>query len=629
MWEKIVLNLISNSLKFTWEGSVKVRLRRVPRGGIELNVTDTGVGISEKHLPYIFQRFYRVLNDNARSHEGTGIGLALIKEIVKQHGGTISVASKADVGSTFTVFIPEGYAHLPSTMVASSTDKNTPQKKEKNGSAVTSRSRAMVSDMVLQCTNETLNWLGNSLLDEKPTNDNEDPDAVYNQMNTLDEDDKKMSSPKEPPGITYALGDIMHIGSGGMKPRVILADDNLDMRRYLSFLLDPHFEVEPVPNGRVALRRAREFPPDLVLSDVMMPQMDGMMLLKELRMDPRTVSVPVILLTAKASSSVEGLDAGADDFLVKPFTAKELLARVTSVVKSSLLRRELAAREREDTLRLQLVHSITEKIRSGVFLPHMCDWLVEEFRMLTNADCVRVCRLEIEAVAEGRVCTVVAECLREDAEVPCAQLRRKRVHVSSQQLALFGADREPYTPRPGDVDIEMECDIHVHASADVASVDEKTGPLPELEGTNAVTMAPILVQDTVWGILWCAGELGERKRNGQFHLGSSSWSLRDDSEYALLKQVAGQVGLGVAQARLEAEQRNQRIKLDAANEVSRGKSMIMANTSHELRTPLHAILGLTEVLEDTMLDNDQAELLSIIKHSGYGYLNFLLFFEIF
>ena len=292
MWEKVVLNLISNAFKFTFEGEIVVELEPSSDGSAaKLTVRDTGTGIPLEEMPRLFERFHRVEGARGRTHEGTGIGLALVQELVKLHGGSIFVESELGRGSTFTVHIPFGAAHLAS---------------ERVGTASEVASRAVRSDAYVD---EALGWLA--------------PNG-------------------RPPAFDV-------LAKTTIRGRVLLADDNADMRDYVHRLLSSHFDVESVSDGQAALEKALAHPPDLILSDVMMPSLDGFGLLAALRSDPRTRTLPVILLSARAGeeSRVEGIEAGADDYLVKPFTARELLARVTTHLAMSRLRREAAERERE------------------------------------------------------------------------------------------------------------------------------------------------------------------------------------------------------------------------------------------------------------------------------------------
>jgi PAS domain S-box-containing protein len=301
MWEKIVLNLLSNAFKFTFAGEIVISLCW---GGdhVALRVRDTGTGVPAHELPHLFERFYRIPNARARTYEGTGIGLALVQELVRLHGGEITVVSEVSVGTTFTVTIPTGTAHLPADRV---------------GVAPGLASTTLGAEAFVE---EALRWL-----------------------------------PDEPAGIPLSVAAVAPPPPGSrpaVSARILLVEDNADMRAYVRRLLSQHWEVVAVADGLKALQVAGERVPDLVLADVMMPGLDGFALLRALRADPRTATLPVILLSARAGeeSRVEGLEAGADDYLVKPFSAKELLARVGARLEIARLRREAetALREREE-----------------------------------------------------------------------------------------------------------------------------------------------------------------------------------------------------------------------------------------------------------------------------------------
>jgi len=292
MWEKIVLNLMANAFKFTFEGGIHVALRWSD-DHVELDVRDTGIGIADAELPHLFERFHRVLGTRARTHEGTGIGLALVHELVKLHGGAVRVQSRVGEGTTFTVAIPTGSGHLPADRVRAE------------------RAPGSTANGVAPYVDEALRWIPADI----------EPEALV---------------PRAAPGVASAGA------------RVLLADDNADMRDYVRRLLGAYWTVEAVADGSAALAAAKREAPDLVLSDVMMPGLDGFALLRALRADPATATVPVILLSARAGeeSRVEGLEAGADDYLVKPFTARELIARVSAHLAMARVRREAVRRER-------------------------------------------------------------------------------------------------------------------------------------------------------------------------------------------------------------------------------------------------------------------------------------------
>jgi signal transduction histidine kinase len=307
MWEKIVLNLLSNALKFTFEGEIAVRLSW-REDHVDLMVCDTGTGIPAHQLSHIFERFHRIRDARARTQEGAGIGLALVQELVHLHGGQITVASEVGVGTTFTVTLPTGMAHLPADRV--NADRRL-------------ASTAVQADAFVE---EALRWL---------------PIAPERDVGVVDH---------------AFLPASLSRPFGPAAPRILVADDNADMCAYLMRLLSPSWEVETVTDGKQALAAIRTRRPDLVLSDVMMPGLDGLALLRTLRAEPGTATIPIILISARAGEEAraEGLKAGADDYLVKPFVARELLARVESHLKLARLRDEMqaAVRERDERLRL-------------------------------------------------------------------------------------------------------------------------------------------------------------------------------------------------------------------------------------------------------------------------------------
>ncbi len=296
MWERIVLNLVSNAFKYTLTGGITVGLDSTPQGAL-LTVSDTGIGIPESELPHIFDRFHRIEGQRGRTLEGTGIGLALVNELVRLHGGTIQVQSRIDAGTTVSVCLPFGRAHLPADRIIDTAGRGTPE-----GVAAAT------------FVEEALRWL---------------PDQDEPHGNEMLETSSVLASI----GVDVATGP---------RRRILLADDNADMRDYVVRLLRPGYEVEAVGDGQQALNSARIKRPDLILSDVMMPRMDGFGLLAGIRSDPILHDLPVILLSARAGEEarVEGLDSGADDYLVKPFSARELLARVRSNLELARLRQE-------------------------------------------------------------------------------------------------------------------------------------------------------------------------------------------------------------------------------------------------------------------------------------------------
>ena len=301
-WERIVLNLVSNAFKFTLEGSITVALQRAADGqGAELVVRDTGSGIPAAELHKLFGRFQRIEGVRGRSFEGSGIGLALTNELVKLHSGTIEVISEKGHGTEFKVRLPFGRAHLP------------PEKVHEAEALETQHKSSQASAYV----DEVMQWL--------PSN-GDDGSMADSRPQDLDSESGHSSA------------------SARQLQRVLIADDNSDLRAYLQRLLSAHYAVTTAVDGEDALRSALSAPPDLILSDVMMPQLDGFGLLARLRADERTRTIPVLLLSARAGEEarVEGLAAGADDYLVKPFSARELRARVGAHLAMARLRRDAA-----------------------------------------------------------------------------------------------------------------------------------------------------------------------------------------------------------------------------------------------------------------------------------------------
>lgn len=296
MWEKIVLNLLSNAFKYTLSGKISVSIAE-QNDKVVLKVTDTGAGIPEAELPKMFERFHRVPNTVGRTHEGTGIGLSLINELVKMHHGEIIVESVFGEGSTFTVVVPTGKAHLPEIQVSD----------REEAANVSSVASMFVSEAA-------------SLLDQ-------------NEAISVTSDDELDALPMRDVSTT-----------------VLVVDDNADMRAYVERLLQPYFNVITVSNGLVALQSIQQHKPALVLSDIMMPLMDGRELVQTIRNNADTARLPVILLSARAGEEarIDGLEAGADDYLVKPFSGRELLTKVRSLITIS------KARDHSDELLRQL-----------------------------------------------------------------------------------------------------------------------------------------------------------------------------------------------------------------------------------------------------------------------------------
>jgi signal transduction histidine kinase/FixJ family two-component response regulator len=325
MWEEIVFNLLSNAVKFTFEGEITVSLGVVDGDHAELVVQDTGIGIAADELPRLFERFHRVQGAHARTHEGTGIGLALVQELARLHGGRIAVASAPGRGSTFTISIPFGVEHLPADRIEAE------------------RSLASTALGPTPYLDEILSWL--PATGELPLNHVRlpEPDGAVELA--------------APPSTRLASFDAADAAVDGR--RILVADDNRDMRDYIVRMLRPRYAVEAVPDGEEALAAARASAPDLIVSDIMMPRLDGFGLVTALRADPRTRDVPIILLSARAGEEarVEGLQAHVDDYVVKPFSARDLLVRIEGRLELARLRREAMRHEQAARARLESLFS--------------------------------------------------------------------------------------------------------------------------------------------------------------------------------------------------------------------------------------------------------------------------------
>ncbi|HZG90509.1 MAG TPA: ATP-binding protein, partial [Pseudonocardia sp.] len=298
LWEKVVLNLLTNAVKHTFEGGIRVEVAADDECA-ELRVIDTGVGVPEDQLPRLFDRFHRVPGAAARSAEGSGIGLALVRQAVELHGGTVEVTSTVDIGSVFIVRVPLGVAHLPVAALAPAPEGPP-------------RSATEIAEPFLA---EARRWL-------------------------TGQDGAWAASATPVPELLAPDG----VADG----RVLVADGDPDVRAYIARLLAEYWQVQSVADGAQALAAAVADPPDLVVADAGVAELDGLSLVRALRSEPGTAGVPVVLVSAEAGEgpAVTALAAGADDYLVKPFSARELVARVGSHLQLGRTRRAAERRFR-------------------------------------------------------------------------------------------------------------------------------------------------------------------------------------------------------------------------------------------------------------------------------------------
>lgn len=299
LWERIVFNLLSNALKFTFEGAITIQLRADGKYA-ELQVKDTGIGIPEEELPHLFSRFHRIKGVRSRTHEGSGIGLAMVYDLVKLHGGTIAVDSTLEKGTTFTVRLPFGKKHLPADHLIDADP-------------------AAYQVAVQHPLEDLLHWFS------------ERPSDTITLTESLEQESEQQQL------------------TAGERPRLLIVDDNADMRSYICNTLSPYYDLQTAEDGAQAWKKILQNPPDLIVSDVMMPVMNGLELLKKIRSDAQLRPLPVILLSARAGEEehLKGISAGAHDYMTKPFSVRELKARIDNNLEIARLRDRVTAAEKE------------------------------------------------------------------------------------------------------------------------------------------------------------------------------------------------------------------------------------------------------------------------------------------
>lgn len=282
--EKIICNLISNALKFTLEnGEIMLSINNLPYG-IEIKIKDTGIGIPEDRIPHIFDRFYQVDNSITREYEGTGIGLALAKELIKLHKGEITVNSKEKEGTEFTITLPFGDLSKYENATSGLSSSNSEQENIMN-------------------------------------------DIEISQQELIPDNHSKKSGIQNQKSQTAAKS-IQH------QEIILVVEDNPDVQTYIREQLEREYTVIQAKNGEEGIANAQKEIPDLIITDVMMPKMDGYQFSKAIRIDEKTSHIPIIMLTAKAGldDKIQGLETGVDDFLTKPFSAKELKVRIKNLI---------------------------------------------------------------------------------------------------------------------------------------------------------------------------------------------------------------------------------------------------------------------------------------------------------
>jgi signal transduction histidine kinase/CheY-like chemotaxis protein len=522
MWEKIVFNLLSNAFKFTFDGEVEIGLRSSPDDRIELFVRDTGTGIPPEDVPHLFERFHRVRQARGRTHEGTGIGLALVQELVRLHGGTVGVDSEPDKGTTFYVRLPLGSAHLPS---------------ERVGATRTRASTGLSGEIYID---EALRWLPN----ETPLRF---PSEASPVLNTAAE----------------------HAG----RYRILLADDNADMRDYVARLLSERFRVESVADGLTALHVAQRDRPDLILSDIMMTGLDGFELLRAVRSDPELRTIPVILLSARAGEEarVEGIAAGADDYLVKPFSARELNARVETHLSMAAMRRESEMTIRGLKDELETLNRSGQRLAAELDQKKLVQSLTDAATEITGA---QFGAFFYNAVNDSG--------------------------PSYTLYALSGVPREKFAhfPMPLARDL-VGATLRGEGSVRIANVpdDPRYGKNALDDGIPGAHLP--LKSYLAVSVTSRSGEV-----LGGLVFGHEEAGMFTESHERIVEGLAAQAAIAIDNARLYDDAKKARIAAETANRL---KDEFLATISHELRTPLNAILGWARLLRGGKLEEEKRE----------------------
>ncbi|RIB28827.1 hypothetical protein C2G38_2156934 [Gigaspora rosea] len=558
MYETIVFNLCSNALKHTWNGSIIIRLYfdyKDKKKMLVLEVSDTGVGIPEVALPNIFQRFYRVESQNSRSHEGTGIGLALVKQLITRHGGDITVTSVVNKGTTFKCWFPIGCEHLPTNQIRF----NNVEKPINNCQELYINRQLYLE--------ECSQWAKNNM-----------PEAQFNRDQlSIDDDwsvDKVFTKEISSPSSTDNLAAIK-------KHQILLIEDNNDMRNYLSVLLE-EFDVINAYDGRDAIKILKKTDklPDLILSDIMLPNMNGYELLDALRSNTKTQLIPVILLSAKADeySQIKGLDKGAVDYLIKPFSAQELIIRIRAIIELSLLRRKMILQQCKQEEINQLLLSISTELFSSSSIKEALHYIAEEVFHRIPCERIIIISNEQDEFKNNKILALFEDLTNPFVEISDTDRRDLQIFTNSQEFLNNNSGIA--------ISLDVYCD-DVRKNVSILSVK-------------------IWLSNGFWGWIKI------------YRHSNSIWL---DSEIEVLQQISNQISLAITYGSLLEQNNTLEIQIKAAEIANNAKGQILANTSHdlnftELRTPLGAIVGMLSSFEGTNLTVDQRDMINIMARAS-------------
>ncbi len=365
--DKILSNVLSNAFKFTPEGGeIDVQVNR-NEGNAEIVISDTGTGIPKSQIDKIFDRFYQVDSSHTREHEGTGIGLALTKELVELHKGRIEVESEEGRGTTFRIIFPLGREHLKPEEI----------REEETGEVYVKEKELILTGF------------------------DESAEPGYKGEITLN------------PPVQESI------------PNLLIIEDNPDVRKYISMILGKDYKIFEAKDGEEGLARALECMPDLIISDIMMPKMDGFQLCSRLKSDPRTSHIPVIMLTAKATmqDKISGLETGADEYLMKPFEEEELRARIRNLLEQRKRLHEYFRQYGLVGADIKNIASADQKFlqkAAAVIIEHISD---TSFSVEIMADILAVSRSLLEKKLEAL-----------SGETPVSLIRKTRLTKAAQLI---------------------------------------------------------------------------------------------------------------------------------------------------------------------------------------------------